>query len=248
MARPMSDAALLQVSGLGKRFGGFVALADIALDVAAGERVGLIGPNGSGKSTLVNCICGTLRHETGEIRFEGRTLAGLTAHERTRRGLGRSFQLPRPFSSMTLAENLRVPILYTVNARRGHAVADPDRRCGDLLHMVGLAEKADHLPRDLTQIEMRKLELARAMAAEPQLLIADEAMAGLSHGEVDDILALLMQLNKQGVTIIMIEHIMRAVLAFSQRLVVLVAGRKIADGDPQAVVRQPDVVQAYLGS
>ncbi len=244
----MSDAALLQVSGLGKRFGGFVALADIELCVAAGERVGLIGPNGSGKSTLVNCICGTLRHETGEVRFDGRTLAGLTAHERTRRGLGRSFQLPRPFSSMTLAENLRVPILYTVNARHGRAVADPARRCGDLLRMVGLAGKADHLPRDLTQIEMRKLELARAMAAEPQLLIADEAMAGLSHGEVDDILALLMQLNGQGVTIIMIEHIMRAVLAFSQRLVVLVAGRKIADGDPQAVVRQPDVVQAYLGS
>ncbi len=244
----MSEAALLQVSGLGKRFGGFVALADIELSVATGERVGLIGPNGSGKSTLVNCICGTLRHEIGEVRFGGRTLAGLTAHERTRRGLARSFQLPRPFSSMTLAQNLRVPILYTVNARRTRAMADPDRRCGDLLRMVGLADKADHLPRDLTQIEMRKLELARAMAAEPQLLIADEAMAGLSHGEVDDILALLMQLNGQGVTIILIEHIMRAVLAFSQRLVVLVAGRKIADGDPQAVVRQPDVVQAYLGS
>jgi branched-chain amino acid transport system ATP-binding protein len=244
----MSEAALLQVSGLGKRFGGFVALADIELSVATGERVGLIGPNGSGKSTLVNCICGTLRNETGEVRFDGRSLAGMTAHERTRRGLARSFQLPRPFSSMTLAQNLHVPILYTVNARHGHAMADPDRRCGDLLRMVGLAEKADHLPRDLTQIEMRKLELARAMAAEPQLLIADEAMAGLSHGEVDDILALLMQLNGQGVTIIMIEHIMRAVLAFSQRLVVLVAGRKIADGNPQAVIRQPDVVQAYLGS
>ena len=111
-----------------------------------------------------------------------------------------------------------------------------------------MLEKAHRLPRDLTQIEMRKLELARAMAAEPRLLISDEAMAGLSHGEVDDILALLLKLNEQGVTIIMIEHIMRAVLAFSQRLVVLVAGRKIADGDPQAVVRQPDVVQAYLGS
>ncbi|HEY1936097.1 MAG TPA: ABC transporter ATP-binding protein [Acetobacteraceae bacterium] len=244
----MTDAPLLQVSGLGKRFGGFVALADIELHVAPGERVGLIGPNGSGKSTLVNCICGTLRHESGEVRFAGRTLAGLTAHERTRAGLARSFQLPRPFSSMTLAENVRVPILYTVNARHGRKMADPDQRCGDLLRMVGLAEKADHLPRDLTQIEMRKLELARAMAAEPQLLIADEAMAGLSHGEVDDILALLIKLNEQGVTIIMIEHIMRAVLAFSQRLVVLVAGRKIADGDPQMVVRQPDVVQAYLGS
>jgi branched-chain amino acid transport system ATP-binding protein len=243
----MTDA-LLQVSGLGKRFGGFVALADIELHVAPGERVGLIGPNGSGKSTLVNCICGTLRNESGDVRFAGHKLDGLSAHARTRRGLARSFQLPRPFASMTLAENLRVPILYTVNARNARAMVDPDARCADLLRMVGLAEKGDRLPRDLTQIEMRKLELARAMAAEPQLLIADEAMAGLSHGEVDDILALLLQLNEQGVTIIMIEHIMRAVLAFSQRLVVLVAGRKIADGDPQMVVRQPDVVQAYLGS
>lgn len=244
----MSDAALLEVDGVGKRFGGFIALADIELTVQPGERVGLVGPNGSGKSTLVNCICGTLRNESGSVRFAGRKLEGMAAHERTRLGLARSFQLPRPFTTMTLAENLRVPILYAVNVRNGHAMTDVDGRCTDLLHMVGLAEKAHRLPRDLTQIEMRKLELARAMAAEPRLLISDEAMAGLSHGEVDDILALLLKLNEQGVTIIMIEHIMRAVLAFSQRLVVLVAGRKIADGDPQAVVRQPDVVQAYLGS
>lgn len=244
----MSDAALLEVNGVGKRFGGFIALADIAFNVRPGERLGLIGPNGSGKSTLVNCICGTLRNESGSVRFAGHKLEGLSAHERTRLGLARSFQLPRPFATMTLAENLRVPILYAVNVRNGQAMKDIDGRCLELLRMVGLAEKAHRLPRDLTQIEMRKLELARAMAAEPRLLISDEAMAGLSHGEVDDILALLLQLNEQGVTIIMIEHIMRAVLAFSQRLIVLVAGRKIADGDPQSVVRQPDVVQAYLGS
>ena len=156
--------------------------------------------------------------------------------------------MPRPFGTLTLAENLRIPILYAVRARVGSAMARIDERCLELLDMVGLASKAAHLPGDLTQIEMRKLELARAMASEPRLLIADEAMAGLSHQEVDDILALLLRLNEQGVTIIMIEHIMRAVLAFSQRLVCLVAGRKIADGDPQDVVRQDDVVQAYLGS
>jgi branched-chain amino acid transport system ATP-binding protein len=239
--------ALLQVTGLGKRFGGFVALADIALDVQAGERLGLIGPNGSGKSTLVNCLCGTLRNETGQVRFAGQELNGLPAHARTRLGLARSFQLPRPFHTLTLAENLRVPILWAVQTRSG-AMRDIEDRCLALLDTVGLADKAHRLPRDLTQIEMRKLELARAMAAEPRLLIADEAMAGLSHQEVDDILALLLRLNGQGVTIIMIEHIMRAVLAFSQRLVCLVAGRKIADGDPQVIVRQDDVVQAYLGS
>jgi branched-chain amino acid transport system ATP-binding protein len=240
--------ALLTVTGLGKRFGGFVALADVELKVAEGERLGLIGPNGSGKSTLVNCLCGTLRNDSGVVIFGGHKLNGLSTHQRTRLGLARSFQLPRPFPTLTLAENIRVPILYAADVKEGRIVVDPRRRCEELLEMVGLLAKADHRPTDLTQIEMRKLELARAMASEPRLLIADEAMAGLSHQEVDDILGLLMKLNTQGVTIIMIEHIMRAVLAFSQRLVVLVAGRKISDGDPQDVIRQPDVVAAYLGS
>jgi branched-chain amino acid transport system ATP-binding protein len=241
--------ALLQVKGLGKRFGGFVALDAIELEVREGERLGLIGPNGSGKSTLVNCICGTLRNEMGSVSFGGEALDGLLAHERTRRGLARSFQLPRPFTSLSLAENLRIPILYTVNARGAGAITDAaiDARCRSLLGEVGLAEKANRLPRDLTQIEMRKLELARAMAAEPKLLISDEAMAGLSHGEVDEIIALLIRLNEQGVTVVMIEHIMRAVMEFSQRLAVLVAGRKIADGAPKDVVRDAEVVRAYLG-
>jgi branched-chain amino acid transport system ATP-binding protein len=247
----VTSEALLQVRGLGKRFGGFIALESVELAVREGERVGLIGPNGSGKSTLVNCMCGTLRNEMGSVRFAGRALDGLSAHERTRLGLARSFQLPRPFNTLSLADNLRIPLLYTVNARHGQTLNARaiGERCAELLHMVGLADKASQLPRDLTQIEMRKLELARAMAAEPRLLIADEAMAGLSHGEVDDILALLVRLNEeQGITIVLIEHIMRAVLSFSQRLVVLVAGRKIADGDPGDVVRQDDVVAAYLGS
>jgi branched-chain amino acid transport system ATP-binding protein len=242
--------ALLEVENLGKRFGGFVALEDINLSVRQGERVGLIGPNGSGKSTLVNCMCGTLQNETGIVRFEGHDMNGLSAHQRTRRGMARSFQLPRPFNTMTVAENLRVPILYTVNARHGQphlSAADVEARCHELAGLVGLQNKAGKLPRDLTQVEMRKLELARAMAAEPKLLIADEAMAGLSQSEVDDIVNLLIKLNERGITIVLIEHIMRAVMAFSQRLVVLVSGKKIADSTPQDVVSHPEVIGAYLG-
>jgi branched-chain amino acid transport system ATP-binding protein len=241
--------ALLKVEDLGKRFGGFIALDGIALDVMPGERVGLIGPNGSGKSTLVNCLCGTLVNETGTVAFDGRDIARLGAHQRTRLGLARTFQLPRPFISMTVADNLRVPLLYAVNARRPRALGEAEigTRCEELLALVGLADRARHFPSDLTQVDMRKLELARAMAAEPKLLFADEAMAGLSHSEINDIVALLIRLNERGVTVIMIEHIMRAVMSFSQRLVVLVSGRKIADGKPETVIRDAEVERAYLG-
>ncbi|HEX3882710.1 MAG TPA: ABC transporter ATP-binding protein [Stellaceae bacterium] len=248
----MSDGALLQVTGLGKRFGGFVALDGIDLTINPGDRLGLIGPNGSGKSTLVNCLCGTLRNEQGSIVFDGHKLGGMIAHQRTRLGLARSFQLPKPFVTLSLTDNIRVPLLYTVNARHGHGhrhltAAEITDRCHELLRDVGLVDKATHLPTDLTQVEMRKLELARAVATQPRLLFADETMAGLSPSEVEEILAVLFRLNESGITIVLIEHIMSAVMKFSTRLVVLVAGHKIADGDPQEAMRNPEVERAYLG-
>jgi branched-chain amino acid transport system ATP-binding protein len=242
----MSDA-LLEVKGVTKRFGGFTALDGVDLVVRPGERLGLIGPNGSGKSTLVNCICGALRNEEGVIRFEGRDIGAQPTHRRTRLGLARSFQIPKPFVSMSVLDNLRIPLLY---AARQHEKLAADRIADEamrILRQVGLADKAHARSGGLTQVDMRKLELARAMAAKPKLLISDEAMAGLSASEADDILALLSQLKQQGVAVIMIEHVMRAVMKFSDRVAVLVTGRKIADGDPQSIVANPDVVRAYLG-
>ncbi|MBI2752637.1 MAG: ABC transporter ATP-binding protein [Betaproteobacteria bacterium] len=241
--------ALLEVHGVTKRFGGFVALDGVDLVVQQGERLGLIGPNGSGKSTLVNCICGALRNDEGSVRFEGREIGTQPAHRRIRLGLARSFQIPKPFASMSVLDNLRVPLLYAANAHAEKRLSESEvtDEAMRILDRMGLAAKARAKSGGLTQVEMRKLELARAMAAKPKLLFSDEAMAGLSPFEVDEILALLFGLREQGVAVIMIEHVMRAVMKFSDRVAVLVAGRKIADGDPQAVVSIPEVVKAYLG-
>jgi branched-chain amino acid transport system ATP-binding protein len=236
-------SAILEIESLTKRFGGFTALNGVSLHVEAGERFGLIGPNGSGKTTLINCVSGSLPIDRGHIRFEGREISGLPPHRRTRLGIVRSFQIPKPFGSMTVLENLDIPLEYAAHERADAADAD----AMEILRAIGLESKAHLRPAGLTQIEMRKLELARAMAARPKLLISDEAMAGLSHAEVDDILAILFGLSERGITIIMIEHIMRAVMRFSQRIVVLDAGELIAEGTPDEVVRNPAVEKAYLG-
>ena len=234
-------SVLLKAEKVGKRFGGFVALQEVDLELRQGERLGLIGPNGSGKSTFVNCISGDFAQHDGQVTLAGQALNGLKPHERARRGLARTFQLPQPFNSLSVLENVRIPLLFSGAATNATA------RAMECLDQVDLGPKALKLPRELTQVEQRRLELARAIALRPQLLIADEAMAGLSNAEVDEIVALLLRLNGQGVTIIMIEHFMRAVMAFSQRLVCFVAGRKVADGPPEAVVRNPEVERAYLG-
>ena len=236
-------AALLEVTGLTKRFGGFMAVNGLTLSVRAGERFGLIGPNGSGKTTLINCISGSLPADGGRIFFDGHEITHLPAHRRTRLGIVRSFQIPKPFGSMTVLENLDIPLEYAAHERADAASAD----AMEILRAIGLGAKAHLRPAGLTQIEMRKLELARAMAARPKLLISDEAMAGLSSTEVDDILAILFRLNEQGITIIMIEHIMRAVMRFSERIVVLDAGERIAEGTPEEIIRNAAVEKAYLG-
>jgi branched-chain amino acid transport system ATP-binding protein len=168
----------------------------------------------------------------------------MPAHQRTREGIARTFQIPRPFGSMSVAENLRITLEY---AARDRAASDGAAEAMDILGMVGLDAKAGVISSRLTQIEMRKLELARAMAAKPALLISDEAMAGLSSSEVDDLLAILFRLNEAGTTVIMIEHIMRAVMRFSERIAVLDAGEKIAEGPPATIANDKAVERAYLG-
>jgi branched-chain amino acid transport system ATP-binding protein len=237
-------AALLQISTLSKHFGGFTALDGVSVEIGEGERFGLIGPNGSGKTTLINCVAGSLFNERGSIRFRGEEIARLPAYQRTRRGIARSFQIPRPFRSMSVLENLVVPLEYVVHLNDSQSRAEALR----ILGMMGLADKAEAPSSRLSQVELRKLELARAMAARPKLLISDECMAGLSGSEVDEVLKILFELNEQGIAIIMIEHIMQAVMRFSQRVVCLDAGKIIAEGTPQTIVQNADVQRAYLGA
>ncbi len=233
---------ILSAKGITKRFGGFTALKGVDFEMAPGERVGLIGPNGSGKSTFVNCLAGALTPDEGSIVFRGDDITTLPSWKRARAGIARSFQIPRPFKGLTVRQNIEVPLLFI--PRENAPKADEVDR---ILASIGLLEKADASPKSLSQVELRKLELGRALAAHPRLLIADEAMAGLSDGEVVEIVELLNRLNESGIAIIMIEHIMKAVLAFSERVIVIVAGEKIADGEPHEVMKHPEVERAYLG-
>jgi branched-chain amino acid transport system ATP-binding protein len=242
------DLPLLRIGALTKRFGGFTALDNVSVDIRPGERFGLIGPNGSGKTTLINCISGAFRTEVGSVVFRGEDITRLPPYLRTRRGIARSFQIPRPFRSMTVAENLMVALDFAAAADDLASAAQRRDSVMAILTQMGLQSKADVSATRLSQVELRKMELARAVAARPKLLISDEAMAGLSSSEVDEVLDLLMKLAGQHITIIMIEHIMQAVMRFSERVMCLDAGKIIAIGAPAEVMADRRVQEAYLGT
>jgi branched-chain amino acid transport system ATP-binding protein len=243
-----SGGPLLRIDALTKSFGGFVALDNVSVEIRRGERFGLIGPNGSGKTTLVNCISGVLRPNKGAMLFDDEDITPLPPNVRARRGIARSFQLPRPFRSMTVLENLMVALDFA--GRRNVLELASHRRDAamSILVRMGLAAKAHDATATLTQVELRKMELARAMATGPKLLISDEAMAGLSASEVDEVLDLLMSLAGEDIAVIMIEHIMAAVMRFSERVMCLDAGRIIAIGTPAEVMANGRVQETYLGS
>ena len=233
---------LLEVANLSKDFGGLRAVSRLSFFVEAGEILGLIGPNGAGKTTVFNLITGFLRPTIGDIRLAGRSLVGLKPHAVTQRGVARTFQIVKPFPRLSVKENVILAAFMRLPARR-----DAETEACRRLDQMGLLAKGKSLASDLTLAEQKRLEMARALATRPRLLLLDEPMGGLNPKEVEDASVLVGEIRDTGVTVILVEHVMRAIMRISDRVVVIHHGEKIADGSPDQVVRNPDVIAAYLG-
>jgi branched-chain amino acid transport system ATP-binding protein len=237
---------VLEVSGLSKRFGGFLAVNQISFEVREGEILGLIGPNGSGKSTTFNLIAGTLRPTSGVVRFEGNAIGGLPAHRICRMGIARTFQIPRPFRQLPLVENVTLASYYGQDGRVG--LDEARRQAVEALELVGLPSDPDASTNGLGAAALKRLELARALATQPRLLLADESLGGLDATEMDRAAALLDTIRKvRGVTIVWVEHIMGVLMRVVDRVIVLDHGEKIFEGRPGAASRDPRVIEVYLG-
>ena len=234
---------LLEIKSLSKSFGSVRAADSIDLSVARGEALGIVGPNGAGKSTLFNLITGDLKPDSGSVRFHRADIAALTPFERCRRGIARSYQIPHPFENLTVFENLLVGAVYA-QGRREHQIGD---FCAEVLERTHLLRRANSLAGSLTLLERKRLELARALATGPTLLLLDEIAGGLTEGECQELIESIRAIQAGGTTIVWIEHIVHALLAVVGRLVVLNFGKKIAEGEPQAVMRSAEVREIYMG-
>ncbi len=235
---------LLQVNGVSKRFGGLPALDGVTFDQAEGRITGLIGPNGAGKTTLFNVISGVYRPDSGSIHFRGRSIAGLPPHRVAQAGIARTHQIVRPLSELTVRENVMAGACF---GREGHSIATAGRIAAGVLERVGLADHAGLPAASLNLPQKKRLELARALAARPFLLLLDEVLAGLNPSEVSAMMDLIAQLSAEGLAILMVEHLMQAVMTLSDHVLVLDYGRLIAAGKPEEVSAQPQVIEAYLG-
>ncbi len=235
----------LKVKGLSKSFGGLAAVQDLDFEVEPGGILGLIGPNGSGKTTTLNLISGFLKPDSGEVHFQGKDVAGFPRNRLSREGIARTFQLIKPFLEFTALQNVMVGRAYGHEAAKSLKQAEEESR--EILDRVDLLAKADRLAKDLTLMERKKLELARALATRPRLLLLDELMAGLNPKETDDACMLINRIRESNISLIVVEHIVKAICGVSDHIVVLNMGRKIAEGPPDQIIHDPTVIEVYLG-
>jgi branched-chain amino acid transport system ATP-binding protein len=236
--------ALVELRGVTKSFGSVRAIADVSLTVEEGEALGIVGPNGAGKTTLLNVVSGTMRADSGRVVFAGRDITRLPGHEHCRVGIARTFQIPRPFGGLTAFENVLVGATYG----RREANGNVQQACVDALRQAKLLEKANALAGGLTLLERKRLELARALATQPRVLLLDEIAGGLTEPEVHELVDTVKSLRAAGISIVWIEHVVHALLSVVDRLVALAAGRKLIEGDPHAVIESPELRDVYLGS
>lgn len=235
----------LTVKGLTKFFGGLAAVYEVDFTVQEGEIIGLIGPNGSGKTTVLNLITGFLKPNAGRVLLTGKDVTGLPPHRMCQNGVARTFQLTKSFLCCTVLQNVMIARTYGRDPAPNLRAAAEEAT--EILNQVGLAGKASFLARDLTLMERKMLELARALATKPRLLLLDELMAGLNPAETEETMQLIRKIRDSGVTILVVEHIVKAILGLSDRVIVLNMGRKIAEGSPQEIVHDPQVIEVYLG-
>ncbi|TWG79226.1 branched-chain amino acid transport system ATP-binding protein [Cupriavidus gilardii J11] len=240
---PAAALARIALRGVRKNYGALRVTDDISFDVASGEVLGILGPNGAGKSTLFNLMGGDVRPDAGQIVFDGADIALLTPHQRCRLGIGRTYQIPHPFSGMTVFENLLVAASFGAAMRERDAYAP----CVEILRRTGLIRKANHRAGALTLLDRKRLELARALATSPKLLLMDEIAGGLTDQEAIELVALIRDIKASGMTIVWIEHVVHALLAVADRLLVINFGAKLAEGQPDAVMADPEVRRVYMG-